>query len=68
MYKFSNLTLYHKFPTFKDPKEEGFRNTVGKGENAGNEHFHLLSQFSSLSKREIVILTTLRNVQTECQN
>ena len=34
-----NLTLSHTIPTFNDPKEEALENTVGKGENAGNQHF-----------------------------
>ena len=29
-------TLYKTTPTLNDPKEDGFKNTVGKGENAGN--------------------------------
>ena len=44
------LTLYHTIPTFNDPVKEGFgkhwekekmlvKNIVGKGENAGNQHF-----------------------------
>ena len=33
------LTLYHTIPTFNDPEKEGFENIVGKGENAGNQHF-----------------------------
>ena len=36
-----------------------FENIVGKGENAGNQHFLLFSQyFLLLSKSEIIILTT----------
>ena len=39
------LTLYHTIPIFNDLVEEGFgKNTVGKGENAGNQHFLLFPQ------------------------
>ena len=38
------LTLYHTIPTFDNPKEEGFGNTVGKQENAGKQHFVLFPQ------------------------
>ena len=31
-------------PDFNDPKEEGFGKTLGKGENAGNQHFLLFPQ------------------------
>ena len=35
------LTLYHTIPTVNDPEKEAFENIVGKGENAGNQHFLL---------------------------
>ena len=38
------LTVYHTIPTFNDPKVEPFENIVGKGENAGNQHFLLFPQ------------------------
>ena len=31
-------------PTFNDPEKETFENIVGKGENAGNQHFLLFPQ------------------------
>ena len=37
-------------------KIKALENTVGKGENAGNQHFILFPVFSTLSKRKIVIL------------
>ena len=38
-------------------RKKPFENIVGKGENAGNQHFLLLPQcFSILSRREIIIL------------
>ena len=38
-------------------KKKALENTVGNGENAGNQHV-LLTVFSSLSKREIIFLAT----------
>ena len=36
-----------------------FQNIVGKGENAGNQHFPLFPQFfSTLSRTEIIIFVT----------
>ena len=35
------LTLSHTIPTFYDPTKESFENILGKGENAGNQHFLL---------------------------
>ena len=35
-----SLILYHTFPTFNDPpRKKPFENIVGKGENAGDQHF-----------------------------
>ena len=40
-----HLTLYHTVPTFNDfLYKKHFENIVGKGENAGNQHFLLFSQ------------------------
>ena len=30
---------FHTIPTFNDREKEAFENVVGKGENAGNQHF-----------------------------
>ena len=39
-------------------KKKAFENIVGKGENAGNQHFLLFpTTFSTLSKREIMSAT-----------
>ena len=38
------LTLYHTIPTFTNPTKEPFENIVGKGENAGDQHFLLFPQ------------------------
>ena len=35
------LILYQTMPTFNDLKKKPFENVVGKGENAGNQHFLL---------------------------
>ena len=45
-----NLTLYHTIPTFKFKTLEmkPFESIVGKGENAGNQHFLLFPVFSTL--------------------
>ena len=37
----ATLTLYHTILTFDDKKKPS-ENIVGKGENAGNQHFLLL--------------------------
>ena len=34
-----DLTLYHKMKTFIDPEKEAFETIVGKGANAGNQHY-----------------------------
>ena len=50
--KFHHLTLYHTIPTFMTPIEKAFENIVGKGENAGNQHFLLFPQcFLSFTKQ-----------------
>ena len=45
--------LYHTVPNFNDPKEDGLENTVGKGEDAGNQHFLLFPRCFPLYHREI---------------
>ena len=35
------ITLYHTIPTFNDLKKNPLENIMGKGENAGNQHFLL---------------------------
>ena len=52
-----SLSLCHTIPTLNDPKEKSFKNTAGKGENSGNKQFLLFPAFSTLSRREIIILT-----------
>ena len=62
------LTLYHPIQTFETLVKMPFENIVGKGENAGNQHFLLFPQrflpffdtnLIQLSKTEIIILATL---------
>ena len=36
------LSLFNTILTIIDPKKEAFENIVGKGENAGNQHFSVL--------------------------
>ena len=44
-----SLTLYHTMRIIFTPLEKNaFENIVGKGENAGNQHFLHCPQFSSL--------------------
>ena len=63
-----SLTLYHTIPTFNDPKKKTLENTVGKGENAGNQHFLLFPLFSTLSEREIIILATFNLLSVNAFN
>ena len=39
-----SLTLYHTIPTLTILRKKALENTVGKGENAGNQHFLLFPQ------------------------
>ena len=48
------LMLSHTIPTFNDPEREGFENIVGKGENAGNQHF--LPQCFILIPKQVLTL------------
>ena len=53
------LTLYHTILTFNDPRKKPLENIVGKGENAGNQHFLLFpTLFSTLSKTNFKFLFT----------
>ena len=48
----NGLTLYHTIPTYYDCYKKPFKNTVEKGENAGDQHFLLFPQcFLPMSKR-----------------
>ena len=48
------LILYYTIPTFNDPQtERPFENIVGKGENAGNQHFLLYPQCFLLFPKQI---------------
>ena len=49
------VTLYLTIPTFNDiEKKKAFENLVGKGENAGNQHFLLFPKmFTSLQKANL---------------
>ena len=38
---------YFTIPTFNDLREKPSENVVGKGENAGNQHFLLFPQYFS---------------------
>ena len=52
-----DLTLYDTIPTFNDLNKKAVENIVGKGENAGNQHFLLFPRaFSTLAKTHIIII------------
>ena len=51
LYK-QGLTLYHTIPHFNDPKQKTFEIIVGKGENAGNQHFVLFPQCFIVKKKK----------------
>ena len=57
----NGFTLYHIIPTFKDPglTKNTFENIVGKGENAGYQHFLLFPQCFQPHQTEIMISNTL---------
>ena len=58
------LILYHPIPTFNDPKKGSFENIVGKGENAGNQHF--LKMFSTIPKTNISFFSYIYFVVCKC--
>ena len=57
------LTLYHTIPTFTLTTlwKKPFENIVGKGENAGNQHFLLFPQYFLPFPKQISILDSLFN-------
>ena len=60
------LTLSHKIPTFNDPKEGGFENISGKGENAGNQHFLLFPKCFLPFPKQISIFLVTFNLSSVC--
>ena len=52
------FTLQAQKTVFKPLRKKPFENTVGKGENAGNQHFLLLPVFSTLPKTNFYFLVT----------
>ena len=53
------LIPYHTIPTLTTLRKMPFENILGKGENAGNQHFLLFPQcFLPYQKTEINILVT----------
>ena len=62
------LTLYYKIPTFNYLWKRTLENTVGKGENAGNQHFLLFPQCFLLYQRAIVILATFNLLSANAFN
>ena len=55
------LTLYHTIPTFND-----FETTVGKGENAGNQHFSFSHNIFHPFQREFLFLSCIYFVVCKC--
>ena len=57
MYKRWNETiLYYKIPVITTPKQKAFEIIVGKGENAGNQHFFPFpTMFSYLLDTKITV-------------
>ena len=46
------FTLYHTIPTFNDLRKKALEKPMGKGENAGKQHFLLFPQCFLLYRRE----------------
>ena len=54
-----NLRFSHTIHTFNDLEKEDFENIIGKGENAGNQHFLLFStMFPTLLKKNFIFSVT----------
>ena len=50
------LTLYHTIPTFNNPeKKKNFKDIVGKGGNAGNQHFKKKNFKDIVGKGEMLV-------------
>ena len=49
------LTLYHTILTFTTLKKKAFGNIVGKGENAGFQHFRLFPEYFVPFKTQVSI-------------
>ena len=55
----ADLTLYHSIQNYINPKERGFENILGKGENAGKPEFSLFPRmFSILSETNFIFYVT----------
>ena len=55
------ISLYDTNPSFNDIGKWAFENIVGKGENAGNQHFLLfLPCLLNFSEANLTILSTLK--------
>ena len=59
--QFRLLSFYNTIPTFNDPGKKAIENIVGKGENAGKQHFLLFPQcFYTLSQTNFSISATFK--------
>ena len=60
------LTLYHTIPTFNDPEERPFEKILGKGENAGNQHFLLFPRYFLPFPQQIQFFNDIYFVVCKC--
>ena len=60
------LTLFHTVLTKNDPVKKPFENILGRGENAGNPHFLLISHFFYPFKGEFQLLKYIYLVVCKC--
>ena len=66
---FSFPTMFFILPNTKILGKKPFENIVGKGENAGNQHVHLLPQcFSTLPNTNIIVKKPFENIVGKGEN
>ena len=71
MLVFVSLHFIYPFPkqsrVFMTHRKKPFENTVGKGENAGNQHFLFFStMFSIIQEKNLAILATSKLSSAKC--
>ena len=54
-----HITLYNTIPTYFTLNEKALENIVGKGENAGDQHFLLLPQYFPPLPKKIQLFDSL---------
>ena len=60
------LSLYHTIQTFNNSDKVALEKIVGKGENAGNQHFLLFPQCFLLFPMQTSILSHIHHVVCKC--